>query len=291
MDKKLWKTYFNFTKKERAGVITLLALIVIIGFVPVLFKSSSQISVQQISEWVPPAQIPNNNPEENEHTDRPAAPVKHRETVLFYFDPNTATAEQLGQLSLPAKTISAIINYRNKGGKFNNTADFAKIYTLSKEDLFRLEPYVKIEKPVPKTFTSEKKAQLQQQIDINHADSVTLLKLRGIGPVLSGRIIRFRKRLGGFHSPEQLQEVYGIQDSIYTKIKPFVTTTGAVTQLNINTCNINELKAHPYVKYQIANAVIQYRNQHGTFDQIDQLRSIHLIDEEWLKKMKPYLTL
>lgn len=58
------------------------------------------------------------------------------------------------------------------------------------------------------------------KIELNQADSAELVKLYGIGPVLSKRIIRYRTSLGGkFHSVEQLRNVYGLPEETFLNIK------------------------------------------------------------------------
>ena len=46
--------------------------------------------------------------------------------------------------------------------------------------------------------------------DLNEVDSVWLTSIHGIGPVLSKRLVKYRKLLGGFNSIDQLKEVYGL---------------------------------------------------------------------------------
>jgi hypothetical protein len=56
-------------------------------------------------------------------------------------------------------------------------------------------------------------------VNLNNADSITLIEVKGIGSVLAGRIIKYRNLLGGYVSVEQLKEVYGLKDEMYSKIK------------------------------------------------------------------------
>ena len=62
-----------------------------------------------------------------------------------------------------------------------------------------------------------------------------------------------------------------------------------VESININTADIDELKKHPYIRYNMAKAIVNYRNQHGLFKSVDELSKIHLIKSETLQKVKPYL--
>jgi competence ComEA-like helix-hairpin-helix protein len=89
---------------------------------------------------------------------------------------------------------------------------------------------------------------------------------------------------------EQIGETYGLPDSTFQKIKPFLNAGAAeIKKININTATKDELKAHPYIRWNLANAIVEYRNQHGTFNSVDDLKNIALIDEEVMAKIAPYL--
>jgi len=60
-------------------------------------------------------------------------------------------------------------------------------------------------------------------VDLNSADAETLASLPGIGETLAKRIVRYREETGGFTSPEEVRDVYGISDSIYETIRPYIT--------------------------------------------------------------------
>jgi len=62
------------------------------------------------------------------------------------------------------------------------------------------------------------------RIDINRADTAELIKLPGIGKVYAGRIIAYRKTLGGFTNVEQLKEIKGIGEKTFLKILPYLET-------------------------------------------------------------------
>ena len=59
-------------------------------------------------------------------------------------------------------------------------------------------------------------------LDLNSADARALDALPGIGPVLAERILRERRRLGGFRSTEELLAVPGIGPRLYERIAPKV---------------------------------------------------------------------
>jgi competence ComEA-like helix-hairpin-helix protein len=66
---------------------------------------------------------------------------------------------------------------------------------------------------------------------------------------------------------------------------------GEVQKLNINTATKDALKTHPYIKWNLANAIVEYRNQHGAYKTLEDLKNISLIDEGAFKKLAHYLVL
>jgi competence ComEA-like helix-hairpin-helix protein len=216
---------------------------------------------------------------------------------LFYFDPNTASVDEWKRLGLRSKTISTIQNYLSKGGKFYKAEDIGKIWGLHKDEVDRLIPYVQIKSSKTAYKPEEKQTEKKEYkktitiIDINTADTTALIALPGIGSKLSQRIINFRDKLGGFYKIEQVAETFGLPDSTFQKIKTFLKLSpSGFKQININTASIDEMKLHPYIRYAISNAIIQYRIQHGNFSSVDDVKKIMTVTEDMFNKMAPYLS-
>ena len=91
---------------------------------------------------------------------------------------------------------------------------------------------------------------------------------------------------------DQIAETYGLPDSSFQKIKAFLRLEKSlIKQFNINTASRDEMKSHPYIKWNLANAIVEYRNQHGNFSSLQDLKKITLITNEVFDKIKFYLVL
>ena len=225
---------------------------------------------------------------------------------LFTFDPNTASLNDLVRLGLRPKVAQTIINYRNKGGRFYKKEDLAKIYTLSEQDYKRLLPYIKITENSPKQYAAATKSygsrptsdstrpypqKQNKPVLINTAGPEELMQLRGIGNGYANRIIKYRDILGGYYKIEQLKEVYGMTDSLYEAIKPFIVIEPQrIKTIPINSAGEQELYKHPYIR-KMAKYVISYRNEIGGFKQVEDFKQVPLINEEIYRKIVPYLSL
>lgn len=144
-------------------------------------------------------------------------------------------------------------------------------------------PIATKDKTEPKTFE-------KLSIDLNNADTTELKKLYGIGSSYAKRIVKYRVALGGFVDLDQLGEVYGLKQETIDKILPSIYLGNTTVQkIDINSATVEELKAHPYIEWKVANSIVQIRNNYGKFASIDGILKSVLIDEELFQKIKPYI--
>ncbi len=312
------KDYFSFASKERKGIIIIVSIILLILFLPLLFPYftkkvsynhegfEKEIAELKILKTDSAHRKNFSNNYENEYVnDYSLSPGKKSGSIpaeVFYFDPNTATTSDWKRLGIKDKTIKTIQNYISKGGKFYKPEDISKIWGLSPSDAQRLIPYVRIsivakeyasfeKKEYPKT-SSPYSPRTIQPVDINLADTSSYISLPGIGSKLSQRIISFRDKLGGFYSIDQVGETYLLPDSTFQKIKPrLMLGNTPIKKININTASVDEMKGHPYLRYNIANAIFQYRQQHGNFNSVGEIKKIMIVSEEIFIKLSPYLSI
>ncbi len=219
---------------------------------------------------------------------------------LFVFDPNTLSVAGWKKLGLRERTIQTILKYRNKGGRFKKAEDLQRIYGLSVKDYERLARYVSIETtetekiPAEVTITTaaarERSSSRDFSLDINTADTSAYIALPGIGSKLAGRIVNFRNKLGGFYSIDQVGETFGLADSTFQKIRPYLRLgDSTVRKFNVNTVSVDELKTHPYIRWQLANAIVAYRQEHGAFTKIEDIRKVMAVTPADYKKFSRYI--
>ena len=302
-----WKDYLAFTKKERIGIYVLITLIGICALAPAFFNPSPP-SEKLIAEAV---DVQRMQLEKEKKEPGRRAFYKERQSPYhkivdeppqameeFPFDPNTLDGEGWKKLGLNNRIIHIIQNYVAKGGRFRTATDLQKVYGFKKEDYDRLLPYVHIAAPAPSTTFNNGKAPVKYVkppppvIDINLGDTAAFISLPGIGSRLANRIVNFRDKLGGFYSVQQVGETFGLPDSTFQLIKPRLQYTPvAVKKININTADAGTLKQHPYIRWNIANAIVQYRQQHGAFHSPEELQQIVLISPELYQKIAAYITI
>lgn len=220
-----------------------------------------------------------------------------RDTLYpFYFDPNAISLDSLLVMNLPLSVAQTIIRYREKGGQFRRKEDLQKIYGLDSVLYATLEPY--IQTPSKKSFPKRavlpstpqsRTSRSAKTIDINLASREEWQQFYGIGPVLSGRIIKFREALGGFDSIDQVGETYGLADSVFQQIRPFLLFKEQPKRIDINQCTLEVLAAHPYISWQLARRIVHYRQQHGPFNSLEDLSGMQALPADFFEKVIPYL--
>ena len=308
----LWlKNIFGFSTTEINGVIVLVVLSVIALVLPLFFKSEAPFatsnddkrkldSLVALFEGAQAAASVGVRPRKT----RPAGEVS---VELFDFDPNETEISDWLKLGVEERIARRIHKYLENGGRFRTKKDLSRIYGLPEATYRTL--YNHIDLPAGKTVrhTIDKSQRLNAginkkkrepkdfertplvRIDLNRAQDQDFLQFWGIGAQLSERIVKFRTRLGGFHSKEQLYDIYGLDSAIVQKIIDHSELGDqAVNRIDLNTISYDSLKYHPYVSYKLAKIIVNYRDLHERYESVDDLKNIHVIDEALFLKLEPY---
>ncbi|MBP3765522.1 MAG: helix-hairpin-helix domain-containing protein [Bacteroidaceae bacterium] len=225
--------------------------------------------------------------------------------TLHPFDPNTADSATFVRLGLTPRIAGRICHYRAAGGRFRRAEDLARIYGMDTAALRRLRPYIRIAavpganpsfhepRPLEKSHYAytpypSRKLPRGRQLDLNAADSAELLRVPGVGPYFARRIVRYRERLGGFVSPEQLREIPNLPDSVQTWFH--VTAEKAQRPLRLNTATFRELLRHPYLNYEQVKAIVNYRERQGALQTLQELSLSEAFSAADLERLVPYVS-
>lgn len=313
--KRLAREYFYFTTREKYGILGLFLIILFLSVLPYLVVTSDQNSLTyaQFEQEIALMQAVDSNDFQNNGFN----PTNNSGALNpFYFDPNTVNPKELKRFGLPDYLINRFDKFRNSGFRFKQVADLKRIYGLNEIYFNRIAPFVSIHNPnsnnrLAKDFNNSQiefesenndfnkgkainygtfKHKTNEIIELNTADSNQLITVKGIGPYLASKIIKYRNALGGFVQTNQLSEIYNVSADQIAAFLPFVTVNpNYIRKLNINTAGFNDLNAHPYISSAEAKAIIKFRSQHGTFQEIGDLQKMVNIKPETLTKIGPYL--
>lgn len=217
---------------------------------------------------------------------------------LFGFDPNQADSATFRRLGLPPYVARNIERYRSKGGLFRTKEAFAKIYGITPEKFAELSAYIEIDTTrfarkefARKDTIPSRKFQAITAVDLNRADTSLLRKIPGIGAGYALQIVRYRDQLGGFVAAAQVKEIAQLPDSVATML---LTGWGVVEEfevrrLAVNRSGVERLRAHPYLNFYQARAIVELKKQRGRVSSIKELSLLEEFTTEDLGRLVDYL--
>ncbi len=123
-------------------------------------------------------------------------------------------------------------------------------------------------------------------LDLNAVDTTTLKKVPGIGSYRARQIVRYRDRLGGYVSAEQLSEIEGLPLELQAW---FVVESGVFRKINLNTASLGSMARHPYMGAGRAKAVADYRQSQGRLQSLSDLELLSLFPSDVLRRLEPYV--
>lgn len=286
------KGFFYFRKSDRKGIVALGCIAVFaLGVLMVLDRMEEQ---KEQSMDTPMFVADDHN--------RPLSVSKKR---LHVFDPNTVDSLTLIQFGIKPWKVKNFLHYRAAGKVFRSAEDIGDTYGWTAEDVQRLTPYVSVgtayqkRKETPrfeerKEHKEEgakpvetKKFHTLTKVDVNEADTAMLRRIPGIGEKISVAIVRYRQRLGGFHSVEQLREISIVSPELLEWFT--VSSSAAVQKIHLNKASFQVLNSHPYISYEQTKSLLQYIRLYGEVKDEETLLATGIFAKEEMEKLRPYI--
>ena len=307
------KEYFSFTRKDLRGIFVLLVLLLaamITRFILPFVQTHNEHDFSEFERMVLAFEKSQRLAREKAQASasapafiQPEREIAELKLHPFPFDPNLASEEDFLKMGLNTRQVRNLQNFRSSGGRFSRKEDFRRIYSISDEEYAILEPYILIPEPTAEAKTgkleelkpeSDKSNRISSRatppaVNINIADSLQLIQVSGIGPVFARRIIRYRDLLGGFHSADQLMEVFGMDSTRFQLVaERFYFDQSAMKTININQAEVGELTSHPYIDFYLAKSIVDQRVKLGKYISDAQLYGIPLMHDALYQKLIPY---
>ena len=280
MKRKL-KNYFTFNKKERNGILLLsfllVSLVVFYQF-SYLLKKENQTDFSDFEKEIAALKY-DTEKEKN-----------IKKNVLFHFNPNTLNDEGWLALGLSKSKLKTLRNYQKSGGYFKQKEDLKRCYAFADEFYNTIKEYAVFPKTRKPQTRSYKPSTTNQLVELNQADSLQLISIKGIGSFYAKQILEYRKELGGLYTYHQFTEIWGLEKLDVEKLqKQSSIDTLYIRKININTVSIEILRNHPYLNYKEAKMIVNFRIQHGDFSSVKDIQKIKPISRELFRKIAPYL--
>ena len=281
------KSHFFLDSRQRSGIL-LLVLILMLSWGLYLFKNSFQQKENvSVIELVNYEQRLDSLVQLKEELNKPE---------IYPFNPNFITDYKGYTLGMNTEEIDKLLRFREKNNWINSAKDFQNVTGVSDSLLAVISPYFKFPEWVTQPATKKRRYSTSVKPnptkDLNTVDFKALIALEEMNEDIAKRILAYRRKLGGFLDDNQLYDVYGIKASQVRSVKEVYTVLSKpeIVMIDVNKANASDLSTVPYVTFDIARDIIDYRTLHGAITNLDDLLKIDGITAYKLERIKLYLS-
>jgi competence ComEA-like helix-hairpin-helix protein len=228
-----------------------------------------------------------------------------RDTIeirMQVFDPNTVDSITLLYLGFKPWQAKNMLKYRAKGGKYRKKEDLKKLYGMTDSMYLALEPYIHLtQDSIVVDSAKEDSARMDSLpkwrsikkdtiLNLRTADTTELKMIRGIGSYRAKMIVRYREQLGGYARVEQMLEARGMDKVVADSILPhFYIDSVVVNKMPVNKMRPEVLQRHPYLNFEQAKAIYEYRRKHIRIKSAEELKKIKELGPKDIEKIVIYL--
>ena len=226
------------------------------------------------------------HPEDSRHRDS-----RILKTPLTEFDPNKLDIAGFMSLGFSEAQSRSIINFRNALGKFHSPEEFSRAYAVSPQTFEQLRPFIVIDSVEESVdFGLQPEPVRSSTVELNTADSITLLSIRGIGPKTAAAIIAYRKRLGGYASADQILETGIVSEHNWDLIRKQIYVDSCIIhKIDINFAPPDSIAVHPYVSARLLRRILRNRQLKGGWNRIEDMIEDNTLTIEDARRLGAYL--
>lgn len=201
-----------------------------------------------------------------------------------------AAPEQWQQLGLSNKQSALLITFLRK--KQPRDYHALRVFKYVPEGFWENQKHLLLFDSIPaKDPAAKAGSTMRARLDLNAAKRWQLEQTGCFDTLALKQFFILRKRLGGFSDPHQVFELDAVDSGcVAGRIQEFYTDTVRIRKIRINHTNISELQRHPYLNRGLAGALINYRDNHGAYTCANDLLLCYGMNENLLKKLRPYLS-
>lgn len=275
MKTSTFKSYLQFSKSQRLGLLVLFGLLVAFQLAFYFFDSD-------IVEKPDPEPGKQQWLSVQTKIDTAATAQRNAKPKIYPFNPNFINDFKGYKLGMSVDEIDRLLAFRKTDRYVNSAAEFQQVTQVSDSLLAQIAPYFKFPDWVKNrnkhSFSHgtsfEKKVPVVK--DINLATREDLKAVYGIGDGLSDRILKEKEKFGGFVSMQQMGDVWGLSAEVVEKLQASfkVSQIPELKKVKINEATVKELTQFPYFRYALAKSIVTYRSMHGGIKGIEDLVKI-----------------
>lgn len=285
------ESHYVFSTGQRNGIFGLVLVILFLFGVIFWFRNLPpqplQTSAELKEEQRVQAFIDSLNLEEEN---------RNQSTKIYPFNPNYITDYKGYTLGMSPREIDRLHAFREQEKWVNSVSEFKEVTQVSDSLLNQISPYFKFPDWVEaaqkeKSIQTVQNLTYKQKSDLNEATIKDLQEIKGIGEVLSRRIVRYRNQIDFFVADIQLKDIYGLdfetRDRIINKFT--VKTHQDIEKKDLNTVEVSGLLEVPYLDYELARKIVEYRITHEGISSFEELSKIEKFPYGRMDRVRLYL--